>query len=107
MFALDVAKGAIAARGRALVVDGHVGAYVLGVAAIIGHMLPVDPSVQGWARRRHRRRRDARASSRCSRSAIGVVWFVLVRVTHKASVASIVVVIVFPIAVALAGTSVG
>ena len=32
-----------------------------------------------------------------------VVWFVVVRLTHKASVASIVVVVAFPVAVAIAG----
>src|SRR6476469_707060 len=35
VFALDVAKGAIAAGVGLVVADGHVGAYVLGIAAII------------------------------------------------------------------------
>ena len=35
--------------------------------------------------------------------AMGVLWIVLARVTHKASVASVTVAIAFPIAVALAG----
>ena len=46
MFALDFAKGALAA-GVGLAVDGHLGAYILGVAAIVGHMLPVTRRFKG------------------------------------------------------------
>src|SRR5262249_61629754 len=38
VFALDAAKGALAAGVGLLVANGHVGAYVLGVAAILRHM---------------------------------------------------------------------
>jgi glycerol-3-phosphate acyltransferase PlsY len=102
VFALDVAKGAIAAGVGLLVADGHVGGYVLGIAAIIGHTFPVTRHFRG---------------GRGVATGAGVllvifplltlgsaaVWFVIVRVTHKASLASILVVIFFPIAVALAG----
>jgi glycerol-3-phosphate acyltransferase PlsY len=102
VFALDAAKGAIAAGVGLLVADGHVGAYVLGIAAIIGHTFPITRHFKG---------------GRGVATGAGVllvifpvltlgsaaVWFVIVRVTHKASLASIVVVICFPIAVALAG----
>src|SRR3954451_1367031 len=37
VFGLDVLKGALAA-GIGLAVDGHRGAYLLGAAAIVGHM---------------------------------------------------------------------
>ena len=46
VFALDVLKGAVAA-GVGLAVDGHRGAYILGVAAILGHMLPVTRRFKG------------------------------------------------------------
>jgi len=102
VFALDAAKGAIAAGVGLLVADGHVGAYVLGIAAIIGHTFPITRHFKG---------------GRGVATGAGVllvifplltlgsaaVWFVIVRVTHKASLASILVVICFPIAVALAG----
>src|SRR3954451_16121129 len=47
VFALDAAKGAIAAGVGLLVADGHVGAYVLGVAAIIGHTFPITRHFKG------------------------------------------------------------
>jgi len=47
VFAMDVLKGALAALAG-LAVDGHRGAYVLGVAAVLGHVR------QGSRRRGHR-----------------------------------------------------
>ena len=102
VFALDAAKGAIAAAVGLLVADGHVGAYVLGIAAILGHMFPVTRHFKGG-------RGVATGAGvllvifPLLTLGSGVLWFVIVRITHKASLASIVVVIVFPIAVALAG----
>jgi glycerol-3-phosphate acyltransferase PlsY len=102
VFALDVAKGAIAAGVGLLVADGHVGACVLGIAAIIGHTFPVTRHFKGG-------RGVATGAGvllvifPVLTLAFGVVWFVIVRLTHKASLASIVVVIAFPFAVALAG----
>ena len=46
VFALDFAKGALAA-GVGILVDGHLGAFVLGGAAIIGHMLPITRKFKG------------------------------------------------------------
>ena len=46
VFALDFAKGALAA-GVGIVVDGHLGAYMLGGAAIIGHTLPITRKFKG------------------------------------------------------------
>src|SRR3954447_3355265 len=46
VFALDFAKGALAA-GVGIVVDGHLGAFVLGGAAIIGHTLPITRRFKG------------------------------------------------------------
>lgn len=101
VFALDFAKGALAA-GIGILVDGHLGAYVLGGAAIIGHTLPVTRRFKG---------------GRGVATGAGVMfvifpllalagaalWGVVVRITHKASVASITVMIALPIGVALAG----
>jgi glycerol-3-phosphate acyltransferase PlsY len=102
VFAMDAAKGAIAAGVGLVVADGHVGAYVLGIAAIIGHTFPVTRHFKGG-------RGVATGAGvllvifPLLTLASGVLWFVIVRVTHKASLASIVVVVTYPIAVALAG----
>jgi glycerol-3-phosphate acyltransferase PlsY len=105
VFAMDLLKGALAA-GVGLAVDGHRGAYVLGVAAVLGHVLP--------ATRKFRGGRGVATGAGVMlvifpALAVGmaVLWVVLARVTHKASVASITVAIAFPIAVALAGHEAG
>src|SRR5437868_8386877 len=95
----DFAKGAIAA-GVGLLVGGRPGAYVLGVAAILGHTFPL-----------------YRKGGKGVATAAGVlvvlyplivvglapVWIVLARVLHKASLASLVVTVAFPIAALLLG----
>ena len=101
VFALDVLKGALAA-GLGLAVDGHRGAYILGVAAVLGHMFPVTRRFKGG--------RGVATGAGVMlvifpllTLALSVLWIVLARLTHKASIASITVAIAFPIAVALAG----
>ncbi|MEX2100736.1 MAG: glycerol-3-phosphate acyltransferase [Acidimicrobiia bacterium] len=104
VFGLDFAKGALAA-GLGILVDGHRGAFILGGAAIIGHTLPIT-----------RRFKGGRGVATGAGVVFvifplltlggGVLWFVVVRLTHKASVASITVMIAFPFAVAAAGHSV-
>jgi glycerol-3-phosphate acyltransferase PlsY len=102
VFAVDAAKGALAAGVGLLVADGHVGAYVLGIAAIVGHMFPVTRHFKGG-------RGVATGAGvllvifPLLTLGSAVLWFAVVRITHKASLASIVVVVAFPIAVALAG----
>jgi glycerol-3-phosphate acyltransferase PlsY len=101
VFALDFAKGALAA-GVGILVDGHLGAFVLGGAAVIGHMLPIT-----------RRFKGGRGAATAAGVAFvifplltvagGLLWLLIVRVTHKASVASITVMVAFPFAVAIAG----
>ncbi len=105
VFAMDVLKGALAALAG-LAVDGHRGAYVLGVAAVLGHVLPVTRKFKGG--------RGVATGAGVMlvifpllTLAMVVLWVVLARVTHKASVASVTVAIVFPIAVALAGHEAG
>jgi glycerol-3-phosphate acyltransferase PlsY len=101
VFTLDALKGALAA-GIGLAVDGHRGAYILGVAAILGHMLPVTRRFKGG--------RGVATGGGVMlvifpllTLAMTVLWFVLARLTHKASIASVTVAIAFPISVALAG----
>jgi glycerol-3-phosphate acyltransferase PlsY len=103
VFALDAAKGALAALAG-LLVDDERGALVLGIAAIIGHVLPVT-----------RRFRGGRGVATASGVLLvlyplillgaALVWLIVVRLTHKASVASIAVVVAFPIAVAASGAT--
>jgi len=105
VFAMDVLKGALAALAG-LAVDGHRGAYILGVAAILGHVLPVTRRFKGG-------RGVATGAGVMLVTfpllTLGmiVLWVVLARVTHKASIASITVAIAYPIAVALAGHEAG
>jgi glycerol-3-phosphate acyltransferase PlsY len=101
VFALDVLKGALAA-GLGLAVDGHRGAYILGLAAILGHMLPVTRRFKGG--------RGVATGGGVMlvifpllTLAMTALWVVLAKLTHKASIASVTVAIAFPISVALAG----
>jgi len=101
VFLADVGKGAIAS-GVGLALDGHPGAYLLGLAAVVGHMLPVTRRFKGG-------RGVATAGGALVvlfpliALALGVVWFLIARVLRKASVASIVVVAAFPVLVAATG----
>jgi glycerol-3-phosphate acyltransferase PlsY len=105
VFGMDVLKGALAAV-LGLAVDGHRGAYILGAAAIIGHVLPITRRFKGG-------RGVATAAGvmlvifPLLTVGLGLLWIVLARVTHKASVASVTVAIAAPISVALAGHEAG
>ena len=97
----DIGKGSVAS-GVGLVIDGHRGAYLLGLAAVLGHVWPVT-----------RRFRGGRGVATAGGAlivlfplqglALGIVWFLVARVLRKASIASIVVVAAFPILVGLTG----
>jgi glycerol-3-phosphate acyltransferase PlsY len=100
----DIAKGAIASA-VGLILDGHRGAYILGLAAVLGHVAPIT-----------RRFRGGRGVATAGGVmivlypligvALAVLWFLLARVVvRKASVASIVAAAGFPIGVALTGNS--
>jgi glycerol-3-phosphate acyltransferase PlsY len=100
---LDAAKGAIAAA-IGLAIDGHRGAWILGVAAVVGHVFPV------W--RRFKGGRGVATGAGVFlvvypyiTIALAIVWVVIARGLHKASVASLVCALAAPVAVALAGGS--
>ncbi len=101
VFGLDALKGALAALAG-LAVDGHRGAYILGIAAILGHVLPVTRKFKGG--------RGVATGAGVMlvlfpllTLAMTVLWVVIARLTHKASIASVTVAVAFPISVALAG----
>jgi glycerol-3-phosphate acyltransferase PlsY len=99
VLAADFAKGAIAA-GVGLAVGGRGGAYVLGIAAVIGHTFPIY-------------RKGGKGVAAAGGMLVVlypwivlvllVTWGVLARVLRKASLATLPIVIAFPVLVALAG----
>jgi len=97
----DLAKGAIAA-GVGLAVVGRGAAFVLGILAVLGHTYPVTRHFKGG-------KGVATAGGMLAVLyplivlALAVVWFVVARVLKLASVGSMVLAVLFPVAVALAG----
>jgi glycerol-3-phosphate acyltransferase PlsY len=98
---LDIGKGALAA-GTGAALDGHRGAYLLGVAAVIGHVLPITRGLHGG-------RGVATGAGvlivifPLVLLILGVVWFAIARGLKKASIASIVCAFAFPVIVAARG----
>ncbi|MFN8034466.1 MAG: glycerol-3-phosphate 1-O-acyltransferase PlsY [Acidimicrobiia bacterium] len=101
VLAVDFAKGAIPAL-VGLAVAGRAGAYVLGIVAILGHMLPVTHRFRGG-------KGVATGGGVVTvlfpwiTLGLGVVWFVVARTTRKASLASLTAVVLFPVCVLAAG----
>jgi glycerol-3-phosphate acyltransferase PlsY len=95
----DFAKGAIAA-GAGLAVGGRPGAFALGVAAIVGHTFPLY-------------RKGGKGVATAGGALVvlyplivvglAVVWFVVARLLHKSSIASLLGAVLFPIAAAVMG----
>jgi glycerol-3-phosphate acyltransferase PlsY len=96
---IDFAKGA-AAAGVGLATYGRVGAYVLGIAAVIGHTFPLY-------------RKGGKGVAAAGGMLVvlyplivltlAIVWALIARVLHKASLASLLCTIAFPVAVAAMG----
>jgi glycerol-3-phosphate acyltransferase PlsY len=101
VYALDAGKGALA-TGLALWLDGRPLAYVCGSAAIVGHMFPV-------FRRFHGGKGVATGSGALVvlhpvlAAVLAPTWWLVSRLTGKAAVASIVVVALVPVGLAVAG----
>ena len=99
VFVLDAAKGGLAA-GLGLVVDGRPAGYWLGAAAVVGHVFPVWQKFRGG-------KGVATGSgifavlSPLVFVSIVALWFVLSKLTKKASVASIITVALLPLGVGL------
>jgi len=99
VFVLDAAKGALAA-GAGLLVGGRPAGYVLGAAAVIGHVFPL------WSRLRGGKGVATGAGvfavlSPIVFSVLGVVWFVVYQLSKKASLASITIVVLAPVGVGI------
>lgn len=99
VFVLDAAKGALAA-GLGLLVDGRPAGYVLGAAAILGHVFPI------WNRFRGGKGVATgggifAALSPVVFTVLVALWYVLSRLTGKASMASIITVTLLPVGVAI------
>jgi glycerol-3-phosphate acyltransferase PlsY len=96
---LDFAKGAIAA-GVGLAVFGRVGAYALGIAAVVGHTFPIY-------------RKGGKGVAAAGGMLVvlyplvvlglGIVWALIAKVLKKASLASLTCTTAFPVAVAVMG----
>jgi glycerol-3-phosphate acyltransferase PlsY len=101
----DMLKGVIAAE-IGLQIDGHRGAYILGSAAVLGHVFPVFRRFKGG-------RGVATAAGVVAvvfpllTASLAVVWVAVAKLSGKASLASIVVAIAFPICVAIAHPNLG
>jgi glycerol-3-phosphate acyltransferase PlsY len=98
---LDMGKGALAA-GIGVALDGHRGAYILGVATVLGHVFPVTRRFKGG-------RGVATAGGvlvvlyPVSAAILALVWFAIARGLKKASIASVVCAVLFPVVVAVRG----
>lgn len=99
VFVLDAAKGVLA-TGLGLMVDGRPAGYALGGAAMLGHVFPI------WNRFRGGKGVATGGGifavmSPVVFSILVVLWFAISRITRKASLASLVIVILLPVGVAI------
>jgi glycerol-3-phosphate acyltransferase PlsY len=101
VFVVDICKGLVPTVAG-LLVSGRPVAMVCGVAAVAGHTLPVT--------RRFRGGKGVATAGGLGfglyplhSTALIVLWFVVAKLTHKASIASLFVVVGLPVAVAVTG----
>lgn len=99
VFVLDAAKGALAA-GAGLMVSGRPAGYVLGAAAVVGHVFPL------WNRFRGGKGVATGGGifavlSPFVFAVLVALWFAISRLTKKASLASIVIVALLPVGVGI------
>ena len=97
VFVLDIAKGALAA-GVGLLIDGRPAGYLLGAAAVVGHVFPI------WSALRGGKGVATGGGVFAVLSPIVFVilvalWVAISKLTKKASVASIVIVALLPVGV--------
>lgn len=97
VFVLDAVKGALAA-GLGLLVAGRPAGYALGAAAVLGHVFPV------WERFKGGKGVATGGGVGAVMAPIAfpiliAIWFLISRVTGKASLASIVVTVLLPVGV--------
>lgn len=95
----DFAKGA-AAAGIGMLAGGRPGAYLVGCAAVVGHTYPF-------------RRKGGKGVAAAGGMlvvlfplevvALVLVWLLVARVLHKASIASLLITVALPVAVAFVG----
>ncbi len=101
VFALDALKGALAAL-FGLWVGGRAGGYVLGGAAIVGHVFPFMRRLRGG-------KGVATGGGVIAvlhpivGVAVSAIWLAVSRLTGKAAIASIVAVVAAPVGLAIAG----
>lgn len=99
VFVLDAAKGALAA-GLGLVADGRPAGYWLGAAAVVGHVFPVWQRFRGGKGVATGGGVFAVLSPFVGTAAVAL-WYVISRLTKKASLASIIIVGMLPVGVGI------
>ena len=99
VFVLDAAKGAVAA-GLGLLVDGRPLGYAMAAAAVVGHVFPIWDRFQGGKGVATGGGAFA-VLSPLAFAVLVALWYAISRVTKKASLASIIVVVLLPVGVGI------